>query len=77
MFELLKATAAQVLDDKPKEFTIKHPPSDYIAPQGASRNTWRNIYKNKENIKYCTQQFHYLSNRIHCITDMTGGPFLS
>ena len=44
---------------------------------GASRKTWSNIYKNKENINYCTTEFHYLKNRINCIQDLTGGPFLA
>ena len=36
---------------------IPEPPSGYIPPQGASRNTWANIYKNKGRIDYCVQQF--------------------
>ena len=36
---------------------IPEPPSGYIPPEGASRNTWANIYKNKGRIDYCVQQF--------------------
>lgn len=56
------------------------PPSRHSHPirrAGASRKTWSNIYKNKQNIKYCTDEFHYLKNRINCINDLTGGPFLA
>jgi len=36
---------------------IPAPPAGYVAPLGASRNTWTNIYKNKGRIDYCVQQF--------------------
>lgn len=55
---------------------IPEPPAGYIPPEGSSRNTWANIYKNKGRIDYCVQQFGYLSNRIKCIDKLTGGPFL-
>jgi len=55
---------------------ILSPPKTWVPPMGASARTWVNIMKNKNNIDYCVNQFHYLSNRIKCINDMTGGPFL-
>mmetsp|Transcript_8184 Transcript_8184/g.12965 ORF Transcript_8184/g.12965 Transcript_8184/m.12965 type:complete len:82 (-) Transcript_8184:41-286(-) len=54
-----------------------HPPAGWIPPLGASRKTWANVLKNKENIDYCTTTFHYLGNRLRCLKDLTGGPFLA
>ena len=39
------------------------PPKTWVAPLGASARTWHNILKNKNNIDYCTSQFHYLKTR--------------
>ena len=39
------------------------PPKTWVPPLGASARTWQNILKNKNNIDYCTSQFHYLSTR--------------
>jgi hypothetical protein len=39
------------------------PPPEYIAPIGASINTWPNIVKNKENIDFCVGEFYHLMNR--------------
>ena len=46
---------------------IPEPPSGYIPPQGASRNTWANIYKNKGRIDYCVQQFGVSSASLLCL----------
>lgn len=46
---------------------IPEPPSGYIPPQGASRNTWANIYKNKGRIDYCVQQFGVSSASPLCL----------
>ena len=46
---------------------IPEPPSGYIPPQGASRNTWANIYKNKGRIDYCVQQFGVSSASPLCV----------
>lgn len=42
-----------------------------------SRNTLKNIEKNKERTDYCVTTFSYISNRIKCIYSLTGGPYLS
>jgi hypothetical protein len=42
---------------------ILSPPKSWVPPLGASARTWSNILKNKNNIDYCTSQFHYLSTR--------------
>ena len=39
------------------------PPPTYIPPMGASAATWPNILKNKSNIDYCVEEFHYLITR--------------
>ena len=39
------------------------PPKTWVAPLGASARTWHNILQNKNNIDYCTSQFHYLKTR--------------
>ena len=46
-------------------------------PIGASANTWANIYKNKQRIDYCVDQFAYLTNRVKCVQKFTVGPFLA
>ena len=39
-----------------------------VPPLGASRRTWHNVMKNKANINYCVEQFHYLGNRyMQCV----------
>ncbi|EKX39473.1 hypothetical protein GUITHDRAFT_154426 [Guillardia theta CCMP2712] len=52
------------------------PPDDYIAPAGASPNTWPAIYNNLQNIDYCTTTFSHLGNRIKCMKSFTPSPML-
>lgn len=42
---------------------IPNPPPGYVAPAGASQNTWPAIYKNLQNIDYCSDTFKQVSNR--------------
>jgi len=55
---------------------IPNPPPGYIAPAGASQYTWPAIYKNLQNIDYCSDNFKQVSNRIHCMNAFTVGPQL-
>jgi hypothetical protein len=55
---------------------IPNPPPGYIAPAGASQYTWPAIYKNLQNIDYCSDSFKQVSNRIHCMNAFTVGPQL-
>eukprot|EP00960_Hanusia_phi_P041109 754827-Hanusia_phi.AAC.16 len=56
---------------------IPGPPAGWVPPIGASANTWANIYKNKQRIDYCVDQFAYLTNRVKCVEKFTVGPFLA
>ena len=56
---------------------IPGPPAGWVPPIGASSNTWANIYKNKQRIDYCVDQFAYLTNRVKCVEKFTVGPFLA
>ena len=54
------------LDDRGQAGSTDYPPStppEYIAPLGASINTWPNIVKNKDTIDFCVEQFHHLMTR--------------
>jgi len=55
---------------------IPNPPAGYVAPMGASPNTWPAIYNNLQNIDYCVDEFHHLGNRIKCMKAFTPGPML-
>ena len=56
---------------------IPGPPAGWVPPIGASSNTWANIYKNKQRMDYCVDQFAYLTNRVKCVEKFTVGPFLA
>mmetsp|Transcript_55984 Transcript_55984/g.137234 ORF Transcript_55984/g.137234 Transcript_55984/m.137234 type:complete len:80 (-) Transcript_55984:526-765(-) len=56
---------------------IPGPPAGWVPPAGASTNTWANIYKNKQRMDYCTDQFAYITNRVKCVQKFTQGPFLA
>jgi hypothetical protein len=71
MFELLVGRIFSKLDDAASTAdstisgtgTLVPPPESWVAPLGASSRTWNNVMKNKDNIDYCTSQFHYLTTR--------------
>jgi hypothetical protein len=52
------------------------PPDDYVAPAGASPQTWPQIYRNLQNIDYCTDKFSRISNRLKCLKSFHPGTFL-
>lgn len=84
MFALLRQfTSLQEDDDAPAEEGhylyfrgIPNPPDDYVAPIGASPNTWPAIYNNLQNMDYCTTTFAHLGNRLKCMKSFTPGPML-
>ncbi|KAJ1475976.1 hypothetical protein T484DRAFT_1908738 [Baffinella frigidus] len=79
MFEALRTTKLQTVDAEIQgPYTvIPGPPAGWMPPIGASSNTWANIYKNKQRIDYCVDQFAYLTNRVKCVKQFTVGPFLA
>ena len=66
MFEILHTQKLQTVDAEIQgPYTvIPGPPAGWIPPIGASSNTWADIYKNKQRIDYCVDQFAYLTNRV-------------
>mmetsp|Transcript_51449 Transcript_51449/g.75262 ORF Transcript_51449/g.75262 Transcript_51449/m.75262 type:complete len:81 (-) Transcript_51449:325-567(-) len=80
MFGILQEAAAapERFHSTSKVFNgVPQPPPNYVPPTGASAMTWPNIYRNLKRIDYCTEQFNHISNRVHCVTAFTQGPFLS
>lgn len=79
MFEILRTTQLETVSaDVQGPYTvIPGPPAGWVPPIGASANTWANIYKNKQRIDYCVDQFAYLTNRVKCVQKFTVGPFLA
>jgi len=79
MFEVLRETKLETItaDVQGPYTVIPGPPAGWVPPIGASANTWANIYKNKQRIDYCVDQFAYLTNRVKCVQKFTVGPFLA
>lgn len=67
MFELLRTRVFSKLEEEGESTAaageLLAPPASWVPPLGASARTWANILKNKNNIDYCTSQFHYLGTR--------------
>jgi hypothetical protein len=67
MFELLRTRVFSKLEESDQSTEaageLLSPPATWVPPLGASARTWANILKNKNNIDYCTSQFHYLGTR--------------
>jgi hypothetical protein len=55
-----KHTRARFLDTHIAKY-LQAPPPSYIAPTGASYQTWPNVYMNLKNIDYCVDQFDQLT----------------
>ena len=52
------------------------PPDDYKPPKGASPQTWPQIYRNLQNIDYCTYKFKSIKNRLKCLKSFNPINFL-
>ena len=52
------------------------PPEDFKPPAGSSPNTWPQIYRNLQNIDYCTDKYKHISLRIKCIKAFEPSNFL-
>ena len=79
LFEVLRTTVLETVSaDVQGPYTIiPGPPAGWVPPIGASTNNWANIYKNKQRIDYCVDQFAYLTNCVKCVQKFTVGSFLA
>jgi hypothetical protein len=64
MFEALRSMLTEATPaDLAPTVDVNTPPADWLPPMGASRKTWGNVFKNKERMDFCSEQFHYLASR--------------
>mmetsp|Transcript_20562 Transcript_20562/g.32163 ORF Transcript_20562/g.32163 Transcript_20562/m.32163 type:complete len:86 (+) Transcript_20562:24-281(+) len=78
-FEVLDVQSDEAKNSPANDPSLIDAPSPELnlLPLGSTRNTWPNIVRNKRNVIFCETNFHYLGNRMRCISDFVHGPLLA